>query len=280
MNTPDSTESIYVQPSNPVPDPAFPIPPGGSMPDLNLASWPNQQSASVQAMPDPGKPEPMNYTLTGDPTMGGVDPANPAPPAPNLAGIDGWPPSVSSLAPDDSMLPDQVGEVIAPQYGMPDFSELGLQPFNLVTPGVHLDIPAEFEADPLVPDLTSYNRPYGLNVHNITGDTADLWRPDPVLADLIQPDIPDGIVPVISHLDQPDPLLPDLQNPQFTPGVHMLDRPGDLDARAQGIMSLDPTVQSASSVPYNQNFMDVSGINATRRRHLDLMTNGFQSEER
>lgn len=279
MNTPDSTESKYIQPDNPVPNPAFPIPPGGQMPDLNLAGWPNQQGASIQAMPDPGKPDPINYTLTGDPDMGGVDSTNSTPPAPNLAGVDGWPPAPSSLMPDGRMFPGTSGDAIAPDYGAPDQSLPGLQPFNLVAPGIHMDVPAEFEADPMLPDLTSYNRPYGLNIHNITGDTADLWRPDPILADLTQPDFPNGIN-TIRNLDQPDPLQPDLQDPQLTPDVHMLDRPGDLDARALGTMHTDPTYSDQSAVPYNTSFMDATGMNNKRRRHMDLMMHGLDAEER
>jgi hypothetical protein len=177
------------------------------------------------------------------------------------------------------MFPDQSRNAIEPDYGVPDGGQPGLQPFKLITPGVHLDVPAEFEADPLMPDLTSYNRPYGLAVHNVTGDAADLWRPDPVLADLMQPDIPDGITPVMRNLDQPDPLLPDLQDPQLQPDVHMLDRPGDLDARAFGAMNVDPAIQSARSVPYKQSFMDAAGMNNTRRRHLDLLQDGLHRVE-
>jgi hypothetical protein len=217
------------------------------MPDLNLASWPNQQGASIQPMPDPGKPDPINYTLTGDPTMGGYEPTNPAPPAPNLAGVDGWPP-----APTNRMFPGSETNAIQPQYAVPDFSQPELKPFDMTEPALGLNVAAESEPDPLVPALADYNRPYGLDIHNITGDPADLWRPDPVLQNLIQPDMPNGISPVLRDLDQPDPLLPDLQNPQLTPSVHMTTRPGDLD---------------------------VSGMNSTRRRHFDLMMNGLQSEE-
>ncbi len=276
MNTPDSTESFDVKPiGNQVPNPAYPAPPGGQTPDLALAVWPNQQGASIQPMPDPGKPDPVDYVLSGDPALGGVEPSNPAPPAPNLAGVDGWPPAPSSLVPNARLFPGQTTDTIQPDYGKPDTGELGLQPFSPPTPGVHLDVPAEFEADPLMPDLTSYNRPYGLTIHNITDDTADLWRPDPALADLTQPEISNGIAPVIRHPDQPEPLLPDLQNPQLQPDTQMLDRPGDLDARALSTMNLDPTVQSANSVPYNQSFMDASGLNDTRRRHLDLLQDGL-----
>jgi hypothetical protein len=216
MNTPDSTESFRVKPiGNRVPNPAYPAPPGGRTPDLALAVWPNQQGASIQPMPDPGKPDPVDYVLSGDPTMGGVDPSNSAPPAPNLAGVDGWPPEPSSLMPNTRTFPEQTTEVIQPDYGMPDIDQPGLQPFNQITSGIYLHVPAEFEADPLMPGITSYNQPYGLAMHNVTSDPADLWQPDPVLADLTRPDLPNGITPVIHNPDQPDPLLPELQNPQL-----------------------------------------------------------------
>jgi hypothetical protein len=279
MNTPDPSRTAIQTVGNHVPNPAFPIPPGGSMPNLNLAGWPDQQGASVQPMPDPAKPDPINYTLTGDPTMGGYEPTNPTPPAPNLAGVDGWPPSPSSLAPTSPMSPSSEINAIQPQYTVPDFSQPELQPFGMSEPALGLNVAAEFQPDPLIPAPTDYNHPYGLDVHNITGDTADLWRPDPVLQNLMQPDIPDGISSVLRDLDQPDPLLPSLQNPQLTPSVHMTTRPGDLDPSALSTMAADPTAQSTSQVPYNQSFMDASGMNNTRRRHFDLMVNGLQSEE-
>ena len=98
MNEIDSTGSVYVVPSNPAPSPAYPLPPGGQIPNLGLAVGP-AAGPGLQPMPDPGRPDPINYTLVGDPYMGGYEPSNPAPAAPNLAGVDGWPPPASSLVP-------------------------------------------------------------------------------------------------------------------------------------------------------------------------------------
>lgn len=279
MNTPDSTESKFVNPiSNNVPNPAYPTPPGGLTPDLKLAQWPAQQGASIQPMPDPGKPDPINYQLVGDPVMGGYEPSNPAPAAPNLAGVEGWPPAVSSLVPAGGMFPGVSGHIIGPQYGRPDTSEPALQMANLAADGISFEPRKEFDPDPVNPDLESYNKPMGLAFHNVTGDVNDLLRPDPVLADLLHPDLPDGIR-TVSHPLAPDPLLPDLQDPQLNQAVHMLDRPGDLDPHALHVMDGDPTVQAASDVPYKQSFMDASGINTTRRRHFDLLVNGLNAEE-
>ena len=286
MNTPDSTESNVIHPvGNTVPNPAYPVPPGGLTPDLKLAQWPAQQGASIQVMPDPGKPDPINYQLVGDPTMGGYEPGNPAPPAPNLAGVDGWPPPVSALAPGAHMFPGVSSSPIAPQYGQPDRSEPSLQTANLADDGISFEPRKEFDPDPAHPDLSSYNHPYGLAFHN-TGGVADLFKPDPVLADLTRPDIPANaggqgraVAPTVRNLRAPDPLVPDLQNPQLEQAVHMLDRPGDLAPDALSVVKTDPTAQSALDVPYNQSFADASGMNSTRRRHFDLMIKGLQSEE-
>ena len=155
MNTPDSSGSIYVQLPKNVPNPAYPNPPGGLTPDLQLAGWPGKPSASIQPMPDPGKPDPMSYQLVGDPMCGGYEPSNPAPTPPNLAGVDGWPPAASSLVPSDGMFPGAARNVIAPQYGQPDFSQPSLQMANLANDGISFEPRQEFDPDPLVPDLTS-----------------------------------------------------------------------------------------------------------------------------
>jgi len=279
MNTPDSTESNLIIPvGNNVPNPAYPAPPGGLIPDLKLAQWPAQQGASIQAMPDPGKPDPIDYQLVGDPTMGGYEPGNPAPAAPNLAGVDGWPPAAASLVPANTMFPGTKGAVILPEYGQPNMSEPPLHTAHLADDGISFEPRQEFDPDPLLPDLTSYNRPIGLAMHNITGDTNDLLRPDPVLADLLHPDLPDGIA-TVHHLLAPDPLVPDLQDPTLDQAVHMLHRPGELDTRALDVMNGDPTAQAASGVPYAQSFIDASGMNTTRRRHFDLLLHGLNAEE-
>jgi hypothetical protein len=276
MNTPDSTESSHIQPlGNSVPNPAYPSPPGGNIPDLNLAGWP-QSGSSIQVMPDPGKPMPVEYPLVGDPTCAGYEPSNPSPSAPNLAGVNGWSPSPASLMPDGGMFPGGYGThtIIQPDYGVPSSNQPSLQSMS-VEPAVSLDVAAEFQPDPMHPDLTAYNRPYGLDFHN-TGGVSDLFKPDPVLQDLTNPDIPNGISPVIRNLDQPDPDVPDLQNPQLTPDVHMTTRPGDLDPSALSTMHQDPTVQS--TVPYPQSHMDgsVATMNNRRRRHFDLLTSGLE----
>jgi hypothetical protein len=266
MNNFDSTESQNIfSLTNNVPNPAYPNPPGGQTPDLQLAQWPNMSGASFQPMPDPGKPDPMDYALVGDPCMGGVDPSNSTPPAPNLAGADGWP------------LPSYNPDMYQPDYGMPDGSEPVLKTANLADDGISFEPRAEYEPDPMNPDLTSYNQPYGLTIHNPT--VADLYKPDPVTGDLSQPDIPGGIVTLRDPF-APDPLVPDLQNPQLSQDVHMVGRPGEMADDAVTSMKNDPLMQSALAVPYEQSFSDGSGMNTTRRRHLDLMAHGLQDVEK
>ena len=54
----------------------------------------------------------------------------------------------------------------------------------------------------------------------------------------------------------------------------MTERPGDLDPSALEQMHQSPAYQEFGTVPYNQVFMDQSGINSTQRRHYDLLMCG------
>jgi len=290
MNTPDSTESIFVQQTPSTGEiligPGYPNPPDGRMPDLNLAGasgWPNSTGASIQVMPSPDPPQIYYPVLTGDPCMGGYEPSNPAPPAPNLAGVDGTPQvTMAAVAKKNSGW--SASDVIQPDYIEPDYASLrqSVQPFNLIAPGIHLETYEEFEPDPMNPDLTDYNRPVGLDVHNIVGTGPALFKPDPLLGDLLSYDIPNG-ADVNNNPLTPDPNLPDLQpdQMQLTPDVVMTGRPGDLDQSAMTAMhGGDPTYSDQASLAYNRSFVDQSGMNNTRRRHMDLLMHGLDAEER
>ena len=165
-----------------------------------------------------------------------------------------------------------------PDFGVPDFSVPALKPGDLSTPGIALDVFGEFDADPAVPDLTEYSRPEGLDIHNLQGDGPAMFRPDPLLDDLLDYDVPGG-ASVQHDPTSPDPLVPDLQHPQLTPGVEMMSRPGDLAPEALDVMHAQLTYQQLDDVPYSQVFMDQSGMNTTRRRHMDLLMHGLDSEE-
>ena len=248
--------------------PAHPLPPGGQMPDLNLAGADGFNVASgysIQSMPDPGKPMPYTPTLSGSPEMGGIDPRAPIPTL-NLAGVEGVPPP-AQLAKHTPNITH------APDFGIPDFSQPDLKSYDLTGPGIDYAYGSEYAPDPLLPDLTDYSHPIGLDIQR-----NDLLAVDPPLPDLLRYDIPDGIT-VYHHPLDADPLLPDLQNPQLTQDVHMSQRPGDLDASALQQMHMQPTYQQLDSVLYNQVFMDQSGMNNSRRRHFDLMMRGLDAEE-
>jgi hypothetical protein len=130
------------------------------------------------------------------------------------------------------------------------------------------------------PDLTDYNKPVGLDVHNLVGTGPALFRPDPLVGDLINYDVPNG-VDVLRDPLQPDPNLPDLQpdKMQLHPDVVMSQRPGDMDQSAIKAMHNDPTYGDQANVPYNRSFVDQSGVNTRRRRHFDLMMHGLDKGE-
>jgi len=257
-----SQASLGIQP------PAHPLPPGGQLPDLNLAGVGGFNVASgygIQSMPDPGKPVPYAPTLSGSPVMGGIDPRATIPTL-NLAGVEGVPPPTQLARSTPNIIHD-------PDFGVPDFTQPDLKPYDPGGPGIDYAYGSEFAPDPLLPDLSDYRQPLGLDIRS-----NDILAVDPPLSDLLQYDVPDGITLYRNPLDA-DPLVPDLQNPQLTQDVQMLQRPGDLDASALQQMHMQPTYQQLDDVPYNQVFMDQSGMNSARRRHYDLMMSGLDAEE-
>jgi hypothetical protein len=222
--------------------------------------------ANIQNMPDPSKPAPYTPVLHGSPDMCGVDPQAPIPVL-NLAGIEGVPPPSQLVRP----APNQVNK---PDFGEPDFSQPAIQSYDLTEPGINYAHGSEFAPDPALPDLDEYRHPYGLDICN---QSADLFAPDPLTGDLLDYDLPNG-VRVQRDPRESDPLLPDLQHPQLTQDVHMADRPGDLDPSALQQMHQSLDYQQLGSAPYNQVFMDQSGVNSTRRRHYDLLMHGLDEE--
>jgi hypothetical protein len=242
------------------------------MPDLNLAGvngWSVASGRSIQPMPDPGRPVPYVPELHGSPELGGIDPAQPIPRL-NLAGVDGVPAPAQLARPAPTTLHQ-------PDYGAPDTTQPHLQTANVADDGVSFEPRAEFEPDPLLPDLDEYARPYGLDIRNLPGEGSGLFAPDPPLDDLLDYDVPGGAAVCRDPL-APDPLLPDLQALQLPQEVHMSERPGDLAAGALDQMHLSPTYQQLDGVPYSSVFMDQSGMNSARRRHFDLLMGGLDEE--
>jgi hypothetical protein len=163
----------------------------------------------------------------------------------NLAGAQGIP-AVSNVA--HAAMPPPSN---APTFTRPDTDVPNLAPYDLTEPGI--DLHSTLPADPLLPDLSEYAHPYGLD-----------FLQDPSLQ---------------QDLAQTDPLLPDLQHPDLTQQTHMPERPGDLAADALDAMHLDLTYQELDDKTYPAVFMDASGTNTTRSRHMDLLMHGLDEEE-
>lgn len=119
--------------------------------------------------------------------------------------------------------------------------------------------------DALPPSLTTINLP--------TFTTSDMQVPSLAPYHLAKPEV--NLYPELT----PDPLLPDLQHPDLTPQVQMQDRPADLDPSALQVMHLDLTYQQLDQKTYPEVFMDQSGTNTTRSRHMDLLIRGLDTEE-
>jgi hypothetical protein len=253
--------------------PDYPAAPGLSVPDLNLANPTNAVASTygINTLPDPVKPALMEPTLIGnvdDVARMGIDGA----PATlqydlNLAGVQGVP------TPEELAEPFPAQGSNAPTFLAPDFSMPGLKPYDLVGPGI--DYRPELQPDPDVPDLTDYEHPRGLQI-----GSNSLLAVDPQLADLLQYDTPMGLS-ITRHPLLPDPLVPDLQNPDLEQQTEMPadERPGDLDPSALSMMDPATSAQVADK-DYPEVFMDQSGMNNTRARHMTLLMDGLRDEEK
>ena len=161
----------------------------------------------------------------------------------NLAGSQGIP------APNNIAHAAMPATSNAPTFTQPDTQVPALAPYDLLEPGI--DLHSALSTDPLLPDLSEYARPYGLTIH---------------------PSIEDAAAQV-------DPLLPDLQHPDLTQQTHMSERPGDLASDALQAMHQDATYQQLDDKTYPAVFMDATGSNTTRSRHMDLLMYGLDQEE-
>jgi hypothetical protein len=244
-----------------------PIPPGGALPQLDLARANGIDVASGQAFqtqPEPVKPPIEWPSLNGSPECGGYDAANHSPAAPDLACSSNRVDYTPSSGP------------IAPDHIIPDFGSLSLsvKPYNIdagmdFNPGG-----GEFSPDPDNPDLTDYNKPMGLDFY--PESYANIFAPDPGLdGDATNPDVPGGIH-VVDHPAEPDPPLPDLQNPQLEPQIRMApeDRPGDIATGAMDILHNSPDYGATKGVAYDLSYMTQPG-SSRRSRHMDNMLHGL-----
>lgn len=253
--------------------PDYPAGPGERQPDLNLANPTNSvaSSSSINVLPDPVKPPMMEPVLHGDPddiNRMGIDGTDSTLHYElNLAGVQGVP------APDELAHPQSTPLSNVPTFTQPDFTVPSFKSYDLTAPGI--DYFHELSVDPALPDLTEYEHPRGLDVQGIA-----LHMPDPQLADLLQYDTPLGLS-ITNHPLFPDPLLPDLQHPDLEQQLHMPadERPGDLDPSALYVMDPATSAQVADK-DYPEVFMDQSGMNDTRSRHMTLLMGGLRDEER
>lgn len=247
-----------------------PVPPGGNLPQLNLADSPGFSVASgksFQAMPEPIKPDIVWPDLSGSSECGGYDPSNPAPPAPGLAGCM------------DNGFSTPASSPILPDYGLPDFASLNKSLIgtseDLAQAKIDYSPGGEFGPDPMNPDLTDYRKPMGLDFY--PESYSNLWAPDPSLdGDATNPDIPSGIA-VINHPEDPDPSVQDLQNPQLELQVKMDGRPGEMDPSALDILHQAPTYDQVKGVSYDLSYMVQPG-SSRRARHMDMLMHGLDGD--
>lgn len=265
----------------PLMPPAYPAQPGKQQPDLNLAgistpdtdlSGGNFTDASPPqrtAVPPFPSDDPQR-----DLHLLGIDPEVPYFEL-NLAGSALPVPRPASLAARTVVPASQSAEAStnAPTFGAPNYAVPALRPYDLDEPGI--DSIAPLQPDPQTGDLLQFARPIGLDIY-ASSDTP--MRSDPMAPDLDDYDRPAG-------LEMPgalavDPALPDLQNPSLAQDVHMPDRPADLAPGALDVMHDDASYRQVGDTPYREVYMDASGMNSTRRRHMDLLMRGLDEEER
>ncbi len=180
----------------------------------------------------------------------------------NLAGLQGVP------TPDSLARPSATPQLNAPTFTEPDMHQPQLAEGDLSEPAA--DVQSSLAVDPSLPALTAYERPIGLALYS----AFDAQTLGPWLSTATQ-----GL-DLTNDVLAPDPLLPDLQHPDLTPQVTMPDRPADLDSSALQTMHLEKTYQQFADKTYPAIFMDQSGMNNSRSRHMDLLMGGLDAEER
>jgi hypothetical protein len=232
--------------------PGLPIPPGGNVPDLNLAGSNGFNVASgmqTQPMPDPGKPAPIEYALSGSPDM-------PIPEDINLE-TDVWPP-----------LPTNTPGTTRnePTFISPDMAVPVIATYDRIGPGIDYGDQLEHTTPGSTTDMP-------LDI--MTLDGAMLLMPDPALPALLKPDVPGGIK-IMPDL-QIDPYAPALLKPQFTQETMMDNRPGELTTNAMQVMMTQPLYQQVAEKNYNTVYQDASGMNSHRSRKNTLLEQGLES---
>ncbi len=102
--------------------------------------------------------------------------------------------------------------------------------------------------------------------------------PDPMLPDLSIYDRPDNLL--MPSVMQVDPTLPDLQSPQLEQDVHMQDRPGEMVDSEGNETDLGPDGDNDDDdgpmPPYNQEYQ-APGL-SHRQRKQDMLYRGLKGD--
>lgn len=203
----------------------------------------------------------------------GLDPSQPFYDL-NLAGSQGVP------APD-KLAQHAMASTIAPDFAAPDFQVPVLQSHDFAYPSIsHL---SDFDADPSLPDLRSFQVPYSVTLVNQEGVVpdprlaADVPSPEEIAASLY-PGLGFQQLEVRHGVADADPPLPDLQHPELTQQVQMSpdERPGELAPSALEVLHASRDYQQGIEQHYPSSQMDQRGVNSWRGRHQDLLKYGLE----
>lgn len=212
----------------------------------------------------------------------------------NLAGSDGIPSpaQIARLTHPLDHASDNLYSIHTPDFGLPDTTMPDLRPYNLTAPGID-----NYGTDPTRPDpiigamLADVECPYDMNMYGLDDDDEDffdsdtafddddaeeLFWPAATLDDLLDFGTPQDLH-VINHLSQADPTLPAMQNLPLDQEVHMPARPGDLAPGALEILHAQAIHDGIGGMPYPEVFMNQTGMNTARRRHMDLLEDGLNN---
>ena len=257
----------------PLMPPAYPALPGTPQPELSLAGI-STPSTDLSGGNFTDATPPLRTTVPplstddpqGDLHLLGIDPETPYFEL-NLAGEALPVPRPASLA--DAAAPEFPGGANAPTFGTQDYAVPPLRPYDLTEPGI--DAMSPMQPDPPV---LQFAQPLGLSVYPASDGQ---MLSDPMAPGLDDYDRPAGLE--ISDALAGDPALPDLHTPMLTQQVMMPDRPGDLASGALDAMRDEASYRQLGDASYREVYMDASGINTTRRRHMDLLMRGLDEEE-
>jgi hypothetical protein len=160
----------------------------------------------------------------------------------------------------------------APTFSGPFASVPVIRAFDLASPGI--DALAPFEPDLATGDLLQFDRPRGLFM---LAASEFPMMPDPIMPDLSLYDRPAAL-----NMPGPlmvDPALPDLQHPTLDQQVEMQGRPGDLAPVALAMMHDMPAYQQLPAGSAKALWMAQQGNNQARERHLGMLMLGLDQEE-